>query len=302
MSGPITGALYAIGAALGFALWNLFMQRALERGATVWQSLVVGSLVISGTSLPLLGITSWQNGPPDLVTQGLIYFAAAALLTGGLGPLHSTLATGLIGATQTTALRLLDPFFALAAALFFMQEQLSPQAVGGVVLIAVALFVLQRGSGAGAVGHRFKGRSFLRGIGLAIIASVLFTAGSLLRKLGLAVVPVPLISVGFEGITGLAVTLPLLIFPGFRAQFVRVFQSGSGSLWASGFAVAGASFCLNLALQRLPLPVAVTLRNTAPWCAMALAPFILGAGNRPNRRLVGSTVLLTAGVLLILLW
>jgi len=302
MSDSTIGALFALGAALGFALWNLFMQRALDRGATIWQSLVVCSIAVAGVALPPLGLSVWRYGPPNLATDGLLFFAAAGLLTGGLGPLNSTLATGMIGATQTTALRLLDPFFALAAALFLMQERLSPPAVGGVMLIVIALFVLQQRPRSGDSVLRPRGRPFLVGIGLAVVASVLFTAGSLLRKLGLAIVPMPLISMGFEALVGLLVTLPFLSLPKFRAQFAGVFRSGASNLWISGLAVACASFCLNVALQKLPLPMAVTLRNTAPWWAIGLAPIILGAGNQANRQLVLSTILLSVGVILIVLW
>lgn len=289
------GALCAVLAAFSFALWNLYLQRGLERGGTGPAALLALTLAITGSFLPVVAVAGVQGALPPLDPRGLGWFALAGLMTGAVGPVLATHATRSIGAARTTAIRLLDPFFALCISVLFLGERLRTGDLAGIGLIALALGMLQRdGQEGGAPGQGTAGT------GLAVAASLAFTLGSVARKAGLSLLPSAWVAGALEGLTGLAAVLASLTagrrWPEGRAAFSRAHLD----LWWSGLAAAAGTLFLNLALQRVPVPVAVALRNTSPWFALVLLPRLLGGARRPGRWMWLSTRLLTAGMVLIL--
>lgn len=289
------GILYALLAALGFALWNVYMQRALQRGASATACLVSLAASLAGIFLPVL---LWQYGAnqlPPLRSEGLLYFVLAGAATGTLAPFHSTQATRRIGAAQTTAIRLLDPFFAFVIGLLFLHERIAGPAIAGVCLIVLALWVLQRTQQSGGVPA-----TSTAGLLFAIGASLFFTVGSTFRKAGLAVIPSPVVSVTIEGLSGLAVMLPAILFGRRWNEGRQAFDWRYRDIWLSGLSAALATLFLNMALQRLPLPVAVAVRNTSPWFALLLVPLLLGRQHKSGPLVWVSTLLLTGGMILIL--
>lgn len=293
---PFIGALFALTAALGFALWNLFMQRAL-RSVSVTGFLLSVPLYTTGLFLPIALWQSWQGTIPAFRPEGLISFALAGVMAGAVGPFHSALATRRIGATQTTALRLLDPFFAFVMGLLLLRERIAGTALIGVLLIVGGLWMLQRSQAGTASSGQMKLNT---GILFAIGASIVFTVASMLRKIGLNVIPSPVLSVAMEGLVGLTI---MVVATSVGRRWGEVKQALSWrhrDVLFSGLSAAMASLFLNLALQRLPLPVAVALRNTSPWFALLLAPLLLGVQHRAGWLSWVSTLLLTGGMLLIL--
>ncbi|MFZ5817208.1 MAG: EamA family transporter [Bacillota bacterium] len=290
------GPLYALVAALGFALWNLYMQRALERGVSVTANLLALSGSVAAIFLPVALWQYAQGSLPPLRQEGLLPFAVVGLVTGALGPFHSTQATRRIGAAQTTAIRLLDPLFAFLIGLLFLQERVGLAPLTGVLLIMAGLWLLQGRpqDGAPAAAGRTAGLLFALG------ASLLFTVGSAFRKVGMAAIPSPIVSVTAEGLTGVLVVLLATAVGRRWAEARQLFTWQARDAWLSGLSATVATLCLNLALQQLTLPVAVALRNSSPWFALLLAPLLLGSGHRSGRRAWASTLLLTLGMLLIL--
>lgn len=278
------------------------------------------TLAISGALLPLVVWEAAAGRLPPLRWQGLAWFAAAGLCTGAVGPWHATQATRRIGASRTTGLRLLDPFFAYAIAVLFLGEHLRPLAALGVGLIALALWLLRldgrpspaapaRPAGTGvapgpagaSVGSGGSAAPVsLAGLAFGVGASLFFTLGSVTRKLGLALVPSPIVASFMEGLTGLLVVAPTLLGAGGRQDAAAAFRRESRDLWLSGLAAAAGTLSLNTALWHVPVPVAVALRNTSPWFTLLLVPFVLGSDRRPGRWTWVGTALLTAGMLAIL--
>lgn len=299
------GFLYATLAALGFALWNLFMQRALQRGAGVSGYLFILSLVTAILGLPIFLFQMGVGSHPPINSAGLIYFILAGVMVGALGPFHATQATVRIGSAQTTSIRLLDPFFAFVIGLLFLAETISGQVMAGVTLIVVALGLLQRSQQRPepreAAGRPVRGLTGAgAGLLFAIGASVFFTVGSAFRKAGLNEVPSPILSVTMEGVMGLLI-IGSGVALGRRWGEVRAaFSPGQSDIWLSSLSAALATLCLNLALQQLPLPIAVALRNTSPWFALLLGPVLLGNRHKTGWPVWLSTLLLTLGMLLIL--
>lgn len=293
------GALYATLAALSFALWNIFLQRGLERGAAPRLALLTMSLAITASFLPLSVWLGYRRALPALHARGLGLFLLAGVLTAGLGPFLAAHATRRIGAARTTALRLLDPFFAFVIAWVFLGERVGARAAAGIALIAAALLLL--GLDARQTAAADPGPERVRGIAFAVGASLFFTLGSIARKLGLGVVPSAVVAGAGEGVAGLLVLVPALLTRAAWAEVGALRRRPHPDLWISGFASAAGTLFLNMALQRVPVPVAVALRNTSPWFALLLVPLLIGREQRPGRWIWASTALLTAGMLLIVL-
>ncbi|MFO7173210.1 MAG: EamA family transporter [Bacillota bacterium] len=290
------GALCAVLAAFSFALWNLYLQRGLERGGTGPAALLALTLAISGSFLPVVAAAGARGALPPLDPRGLGWFALAGLMTGAVGPVLATHATRSIGAARTTAIRLLDPFFALCISVLFLGERLRAGALAGIGLIALALGLLQRDGQEGGT----PGRGMSVGTALAVAASLAFTLGSVARKAGLSLLPSAWVAGALEGLTGLAAVLVSLTAGRRWSEGRAAFSRACLDLWWSGLAAAAGTLFLNLALQRVPVPVAVALRNTSPWFALVLVPRLLGGTHRPGRWMWVSTGLLTAGMVLIL--
>ncbi len=296
LSDTVFGGLSAIGAALAFAIWNLYLQRGLEKGGGPQLTSLTLSVSLVVTCLPLTLWLWWQGALPPLPLSGVGWMFVAGLLTAGVGPFHSTHATRRIGAVRTTSLRLLDPFFAFAIAYLFLHEGLTAGAIAGVVLIVAALALLQLDRKEAAARTASP-----RGVAFAVAASLYFTVGSVLRKLGLTAIPSAIVASLIEGLSGLVVVLLTLAVSRDLSGLREALRPDRRDFWRSGLAAAAGSFLIALALQRIPVPIAVALRNTSPWFALVLVPVLIGAQHRPGRWVWMSTALLTVGMLLIVL-
>lgn len=292
------GLLFAALAALSFALWNIWMQRGLDRGGSHQAALLTLAASVAGCFLPVVLLQSWTGQLPPLEPRPLAFFALSGLMTSLVAPFHAVHATSRIGAAQTTALRLLDPFFAFAIGLALLGERIGGRVTGGVVLIVVALGLLQRGRRNGPVVA--TGSHHSTGILFGLGASLFFTVGSVMRKAGLTLLPSALLSSAIEGVTGLIILVSVFLIGRQGHVFREAVRPQSRELWLSGLSGAAGTIFLNLALQRLAVPVAVAVRNTSPWFALVLVPMILGNQHRPGRLIWFSTLLLTGGMTLIL--
>ncbi len=297
LSPTLTGALYALAAALAFALWNIYLQRGLAHGGGPRLALLTVALSEVACFVPLSLWLAGHGHLPPLDGRGLLWFVVAGVLTSVIGTYLATQATRRIGAVQTTALRLLDPFFALLIAAAFLGERLGARALGGMALLVLALLLLQQR----AVAAPSARRQHAGGLLYAVLASFAFTLGSVARKAGLLLVPAALVAGAIEGLAGVLVVGLVLGLQGDGRALAALRSAASRDLWWSGLAAAAGTLCLNLALQRLAVPLAVALRNTSPWFALVLIPPLLGRRQRAGRWIWVSTGLLTAGMLLIVL-
>lgn len=303
VDGYIAGVLCATAAALVYALWNIYLQRGLIAGASN-----AGALYIAGLSrivglLPLLAVAIVQGTAPPLRWQSILLAVVAGLLTGTLGQLFTAVATRLIGAATSLSLRLLDPVFALIIGFAMLGDTIGGWAVGGIGFVIAALAVLQQGGGRK---HAAGQAPPPRGIAAAVAASVSFTAGNAVRKAALALMPSPVVLSVVEGpvtlasaITGLLRERRAHAEPGALRRTLRSLL-GNRDLWISGLASTAGSLLMNIALQHIPLSIAMALRNLSPWFALVLVPLLVRDGRRPGGRLWVSTALLTAGMLMIL--
>lgn len=291
------GIVQSLIAALAFAIWGLYLQRAMQRGASGTSGGVLTATLLVVCYLP---IAAWRlySGVPLPPGAAVGYFMGAGTVTVFLGALVTSHAVLRIGAAHTAAVRLLDPFFALVIAALFLGERVSLRGVLGIALLVAALGLLhahtEGGTGAGV--RRAAGIGLL----FAVASSLAFTIGSVARKAGLILYPYPEIAPVLIGLAGLVGSAGSSVFSGTPGRtFAAVTGPPARDLWLSSVAGTIGTWFMLSALAVAPVPVVVSVRNLSPWFALFLAPLIL----RRPLRITGSTLvsfaLLTAGMLLV---
>ncbi len=295
----LTGVLAALSAAFSFALWNIFLQRGLAAGAPARLALLTLAAAEVACFVPPALLLAWHGDLPPLHPRGLAWFLLAGVLTTVIGTGLATQATRRLGAAETTAIRLLDPFFAFVIAAIFLRERVPARALLGIALLVAALLLLQgRPGGRSATGQRPQRA---QGLAFAVLTSLAFTVGSVVRKAGLTLIPSAIVAAAAEGIAGIVVIGAIIALRGEGGGLRALRSPAARDLWRSGLAAAAGTFFLNVALQRASVPVAVALRNTSPWFTLLLVPLLLGTQHRATRRMWCSTALLTVGMLCIVL-
>lgn len=292
------GALFAILAAISFAFWNIFLQRGLQKGGSPRSLLFILCATLIAFMGPVVGWQYWRGLLPPWRPEALVWFMVAGVLTVTVGSFFASKATLRIGAAGVAAVRLLDPLFAFIIAFIFLGERLSGQALGGVMLIVAALGLLQLDQGGGAASGVKSGRAL--GLVAAVAASLTFTVGAIARKSGLVLMSAPTIAALGEGLGGLLAFL-IMVAGGSRGGVRESLRREAVDFWWAGVAMVFGTLFVNMALQRVAVPVGVALRNTSPWFVLLFVPLLFGRQQRPGRWVWASTALLTVGMLLIVL-
>lgn len=292
-----SGIIQSLAAALAFAIWGIYLQRAMQRGASGTSGGVLTGVLLIVCYLPI-ALWRLRTGVPLPSAAAVGYFMGAGSVTVFLGALVSSHAVLRIGAAHTAAVRLLDPFFALVIAALFLGERVSLRGVAGIALLVGALAVLH----AHTEGESGAGVRRAVGVGLlfAVASSVAYTIGSVARKAGLVVYPYPEIAPVLIGLAGLIGGAGSSLFTRARRRvFAAIVGPPARDLWLSSAAGTAGTWFMLAALAVAPVPVVVAVRNLSPWFALFLAPLILGRPLRITLPTLLSFVLLTAGMLLV---
>lgn len=296
------GEIYALGAAFSFAFNNVFTQRGLRDGRPEVCALI-GNVLSTGIFSVITLVLWLTDRLPPLNWHGVVLFAAAGVFTTGLGRLAEVWSISLVGANRTSSIRTLDPLFAYALAIAFLGDHLQLQPVLGILAIVTGLHVLSgdRKPATEARTAPKPDRTYLIGLAMAVICSILFAIGNIFRKAGIIVVPSAAVGSLIAASVGLAMNLVAVL----RRQELRRNLMGlqRRTLISFGIAAAGGSggqYLMFSALSTTTVAVATTLRNVSPWATMLIGAVYLGSRDRITVRLTFSTVLMMVGVGLII--
>ncbi len=299
MTSTVAGFIFGLGAAFFFAFWVILLQRGLEKGGTIRLVVFIMGTALVTICIPIALVQQYSGTLPPVTGGSALNFILTGLLTAGIGPVFIAQSAMRIGAAGVASVRLLDPFFAFLFAALFLGERLSARTLTGILLIVGALGLLQMDRRQGELPD--AGQQRLTGIAIGVVASLCYSLSTIFRKAGLLLTPSTVVAGAGEGLAGLIYVLPLLALGREWGTVRAAFSRRHLDLWWSGIAAVGGSLCFNLALERVAVPIAVSLRNTTPWFALFLVPLLLGRRQRPGRWTWMSTAVLTAGMLLIVL-
>ena len=186
---PILGDAFALASATCFAISNVTIARgarpeAEDNGAFV--SLLL-TTVISGAGWLLAGSA---RGFEPVTARALLWFAGAGVFTAFVGRVFFYASVERLGAMRSSALKRLNPFFAVLLGVLVLGESLTGGMTIGLALILASFAVLVIGSGqANDVLAPGKPRGSARarfGYLYGIVSALGYSSGYLLRKMGLA--------------------------------------------------------------------------------------------------------------------
>lgn len=181
------GDAFAIASAACFAISNVTIARGArpegeDNGAFV--SLLLTS-AIAGIGWIALGLA---RGFEPVTARALLWFAGAGVFTAFIGRVFFYASVQHLGAMRSSAMKRLNPFFAVVLGVLVLGESLTGGMAMGLVLIAASFAVLVIG---GWKGRRGEGESLgrtLRNVGYVYgpVSALGYATGYLLRKMGLA--------------------------------------------------------------------------------------------------------------------
>lgn len=284
------GVGLAVLAATGLAVQGLAV-----RLGTADRPVVDVLTVVFGVNLLVLLPAAAVAGPPGgrLTPVALAAFAVAGVLGSLLGRACYFVGIARLGASRAEPLRALFPLFALAAAVFVLDETVTPRLLGGVVLLVVGGAVVAseaRGSPATA-----GGRQLWIDLSFPLAAAVLYGIDPVVTKLALLD--------GGPAVAGLAVRTAAAasVFAGYLGwRAVRDGRRPSVSVdrWVvvAGLANTGYLLAYFGALDRAPVVVVTPVMGVSTLFVVAGAATFRRANEQVTPRLALGAVTVVLGV------
>ena len=219
----LSGDALALASATCFATSNVTIARGARPGAEdngAFVSLLITAAISGGGWLALGALRGFE--PVSL--RALAWFAGAGVLTMFIGRVFFYASVQRLGAMRSSALKRLNPFFAVVLAVLVLGEQLTRGMTIGALMIVASFAVLVAGSGSRAmVADAAPGRSFLARFGYAygIVSALGYSSGYLLRKMGLDAAHDPLLGTLVGCVVGVLLFLVTAAFNKDYARAVR---------------------------------------------------------------------------------
>ncbi len=289
----MTGILLGLSSAISFATGAIFFkvgQRTRPHDNGLFTSILV--------NVALLGITAALVSQPAWNAAGFVAFVIGGVI-GTVGGRASNLkAIRLIGPSRANAFLTANPVVAAIAGWFLLSEAVGLQEfVGGaLVILGLLLLILSRSAPLDAWGQPSPRAGYL----WAIAAPICFGLAFVVRKWGLTRYPGSIIG-AFVGAS--AALLLVSALQARSGQFSTTVRSNlrTVSWWYVGAGVATSLALLAqfAAFSHLPAWVVGILQGTQGLWTLILGWLFLRQEERIDRALVGSVLLVVAGVTLI---
>src|SRR3990167_531102 len=281
------GELYALASALCFAVSNVAIMRGAPRGVAdngAFLSLLL-TAAISGIGWLVLGSL---QGFALVTLRGVLWLAAAGVFTAFIGRVFLYASIQHLGAIRASAIKRMNPFFAVLLGMLVLGESVSGLAGWGVVLIVASFAVLvqaqlRTSAQSGGV-HAGAWRRLLNlGYMYGPVSALGYGLGYLMRKSGLQETPDPL----FGAMVGTLVGAMLFLVAGRFSESYRLAVQGTfrqANLWlyVAGAASSFGQIFYFAALNISPIShvALITSMETFITIALSLAFF----GERPSAR------------------
>jgi drug/metabolite transporter (DMT)-like permease len=219
----LLGDALALASAACFAVSNVAIARGARPGSEdngAFVSLLLTS-AIAGIGWIALVLA---RGFEPVTARALLWFAGAGVFTAFIGRVFFYASVQHLGAMRSSAMKRLNPFFAVVLGVLVLGETLTGGMAIGLALIAASFAVLVIGGWKGRRGGDGEptGRT-LRNIGYVYgpVSALGYATGYLLRKMGLAEAHDALLGAMLGCIVGALLFLATAIFNGSYARAVR---------------------------------------------------------------------------------
>jgi drug/metabolite transporter (DMT)-like permease len=293
----MVGVVPALLAAVGFAMFQIVNRRALA-GVDVYRGtatlLAVGSVVLGGIA--------FASGDAPLLAAAPIaaiaYCAAAGFVHFFCGWTLLGLSQMRLGVARTGVVIGTVPLFGAVIAAVFLDEELSPIAVAGLVLVVAGVGVVISARSAPVVGS--VGRPAV-GVAAGLATALCWSVSPVLIRQGLADLPSPVMGAAIGAAACAAVYGLAIVLTRRRAQARPVTAATGKLLLLAGALVALSIWMQWTAFDLAPVAVVLSLLQLTPPSVVLLASWLSPeAGRIAGRVWVGSGVTAAGSLVLIL--
>lgn len=218
----LLGDALALASAACFAVSNVTIARGARPGSEdngAFVSLLLTS-AIAGIGWIALALA---RGFEPVTARALLWFAGAGVFTAFIGRVFFYASVQHLGAMRSSAMKRLNPFFAVVLGVLVLGEGLTGGMAMGLALIAASFAVLVIGGWKGQRGDGEPIGRTLRNIGYVYgpVSALGYATGYLLRKMGLAEAHDALLGAMVGCIVGALLFLATAAFNGNYARAVR---------------------------------------------------------------------------------
>lgn len=297
------GELYALGSALCFAISNVTVTRGAPRGAAdngAFLSLLL-TTAIAGACWAGVGAA---RGFAPVTGTALLWMAAAGVLTAFIGRVFLFESIQRLGPVRATAIKRLNPLFALLLGVVVLGEAVTGWGLAGVALVLASFALLvhaqlsQRkpAAGSGGAWRQLLNLGYLYGP----VSALGYALGYLLRKWGLRETPDPFLGAMVGTLVGAALFLVAARFSGvYRAAVSATFRTPNRWLFAAGIAASLGQILYFAALNVSPMSRVALIVSLEVFGTMLLSVLFLGE-RLPRLVAVAATVGFAGAALLAL--
>lgn len=309
------GALWALGAGLGFGVFQSLNRRALagmDVGTSTFLQLLVSAAVLTVVSLLTQDLGMIASAP----ASALLSFVLVGLIHFFLGWMLLNVGQQLIGAARTGPLLATTPLFGAVLAAIWLHEEPGILTVVGMAITISGVLVLhgerdvdepagdRSATGGGvAVGTRARSRRRL-GTLAALGTALSWAVSPIFIREGLAGLPSPLLGVTVSMVASAAVFGAVLGVRRTASGSERRGVTGAalGFKVVAGVLVGVATWFRWIALDRTTVAVVLSINAVSVPTVLLLAPLIVGhRSERVTARLWLGATLVVAGSLVLIL-
>ncbi len=292
-TGPMSGVIYAIGAGIGFGIFqavNRRVNREIDAYSATFLVLLVGTATLLTWALPTQDLELLSAAP----VVSYASFAAAGIIHFFFGWTFLALSQQRIGAAATGAVVAATPLVGTVLAAVVLGEGLTLMVLVGVLVVVggVATLTAQRGDGRVVRSVPWSG----------LAAAISWGSSPIFIRWGLEGLPAPLIGVTI-GLIAATVAYALGLGVSRRRKFTKSIPPGT-LRWVlfAGLLVAMSIAFQWIAFDLIAIAVAITLMQLAVPTVISVAPFLVGGAveSLDRNMLLGASAVVTGSVIVVL--
>lgn len=274
------GELLALGSALCFSISSVTVTRGAPPGAADNGAFLSLLLTTAIAGACWLGLGAARGFAP-VTGEGLLWLAGAGVLTAFVGRVFLYESIQRLGAVRATAVKRLNPLFALLLGVVVLGEAVSGWGLGGVLLVLASFALLvhaqlrQRkpGDAGGSAWQRLLNLGYLYGP----VSALGYALGYLLRKWGLQEAPDPFLGAMVGTLVGAALfVLAARFSAGYRAAVAATFRVPNAWLFTAGVAGSLGQILYFAALSVSPMSRVALIVSLEVFVTMVLSVLFLG--------------------------
>ncbi len=294
-----SGHALALLSALSFAAANLFVARTTVSGGDkgVMFSICV-TVAMSGLLWLAIEAGSTRVEMTPGAWLGVIWFAVAGLFAMVFGRSLVFESIRRLGVPRASAVKRLNPFFAVLLAGLILAEPLTAVDKLGMAAIAVAfgLLIGESFRGSGGIDTAPPATAYLFGI----FGALSYAFAYVLRKLGLELLPAPALGTLVSAVTGLAVFMALSIVSGrYRGYLGNVVSHLDRWIVGAAIMVSIGQILLFAALALAAVSTVVMIASLEIFFSIFLSVVVLRSERTPSAAVLGAAGLAMIGVVLV---